>query len=434
MHTDLRPIPAVPDRPDLPGRADTHDHPLPRRPRPVGARTAVVLVAALAVLGGLGGRHPRGAVWAIAALVVGGAALFAAHRRGPRAGLWSLLGVGVVGVVAGAGMGLPHAVRTGVTATSVAGVVTLGAGIAVVALTGTALVRRLRRWWRLLALPAVASGAVLVVAPLAMALLITQVPPLELGDDRPADHGLVAEDVTVRTADGLDLDAWYVPATNGAAVVLLPGAGSTRDEELDHAAVLARHGYGVLLLDVRGHGGSDGHAMLWGWDGDADVAAAVTFLRARADVVDGRVGVVGMSMGGEQALGAAGTDPRIRAVVAEGATGRGPYIEGGDPHGLPGLLEVVVGEVAVQATDLLSAAHQPPRLVDAVAATAPRPVLVIAAGDLDPEITAGRAFVAAAPDSVELWIVPDTGHTAAFDTHPDEWESRVVAFLDRALR
>jgi uncharacterized protein len=301
-----------------------------------------------------------------------------------------------------------------------------------VVLTGTALVRRLRRWWRLLALPAVATGAAFVVMPLAMALFVSQVPPLELGDDRPADHGLVAEDVTVRTADGLDLDAWYVPSTNGAAIVLLPGAGSTRDEELDHAEVLARHGYGVLLLDVRGHGGSDGHAMLWGWDGDADVAAAMTFLLARPDVVDGRVGVVGMSMGGEQALGAAGTDPRIRAVVAEGATGRGPYIEGRDTQGLDGLFEDVLGGVVLQVTDLLSAGHQPPRLVDAVAAAAPRPILVIA-GDLDEEITAGRAFVAAAPASVELWIVPDTGHTAGLDTHPVEWESRVVAFLDRTL-
>ena len=61
-------------------------------------------------------------------------------------------------------------------------------------------------------------------------------------------------------------------------------------------------------------------------------------------------------------------------------------------------------------------------------------MLVIAAGDIDSEITAGHAFVAAAPGSVELWVVPDTGHTAALDTHPAEWEARVVGFLDRTLR
>jgi hypothetical protein len=36
--------------------------------------------------------------------------------------------------------------------------------------------------------------------------------------------------------------------------VLLPGAGSTRTAVLPQAAVLARHGYGALLLDTRGHG------------------------------------------------------------------------------------------------------------------------------------------------------------------------------------
>ena len=35
-----------------------------------------------------------------------------------------------------------------------------------------------------------------------------------------------------------------------------------------------------------------------------------------------RIGVVGLSMGGEEAIGAAGVDPRVRAVVAEGATNR----------------------------------------------------------------------------------------------------------------
>jgi uncharacterized protein len=46
--------------------------------------------------------------------------------------------------------------------------------------------------------------------------------------------------------------------------------------------VLARHGYGVLLFDARGHGRSEGRAMDFGWFGDLDVSAAVSFLVARA--------------------------------------------------------------------------------------------------------------------------------------------------------
>src|SRR5206468_1520008 len=79
---------------------------------------------------------------------------------------------------------------------------------------------------------------------------------------------------------------------------------------------------GSATPDARGHGRSAGRAMDFGWYGDADVQGAVTFLGAQPDVRDGRIAAVGLSMGGEEAIGAAATDPRIRAVVAEGATGR----------------------------------------------------------------------------------------------------------------
>ena len=48
-----------------------------------------------------------------------------------------------------------------------------------------------------------------------------------------------------------------------------------------------------------------------------DVSAAVSYLGGRLDVRDGRIAVVGMSMGGEEAVAAIGADPRIRAIVAE---------------------------------------------------------------------------------------------------------------------
>ena len=114
-----------------------------------------------------------------------------------------------------------------------------------------------------------------------------------------------------------------MPSSAGAAAVLLHGAGSTRSNVLDHAVVLGRAGYGLLLFDARGHGRSGGRAMDFGWYGDADIAVAVTFLQAQPDVDDERIAAVGMSVGGEEAIGAGAGDPRIKAVVAEGATNGG---------------------------------------------------------------------------------------------------------------
>ena len=121
------------------------------------------------------------------------------------------------------------------------------------------------------------------------------------------------------TADGVRLSAWHVPSANGAAVVLRHGATSTRSNTLDEMVVLARHGYGVLATDARGHGRSGGVAMDWGWFGDLDSAATVTYLSRRPDVDAHRIAVAGLSLGGEEALGAAAADPRIRAVIAEGS-------------------------------------------------------------------------------------------------------------------
>jgi uncharacterized protein len=48
-----------------------------------------------------------------------------------------------------------------------------------------------------------------------------------------------------------------VPSRNRAAVIALHGIGSDRLGVERHARMLARHGYGVLALDLRGHGESE---------------------------------------------------------------------------------------------------------------------------------------------------------------------------------
>jgi dienelactone hydrolase len=240
------------------------------------------------------------------------------------------------------------------------------------------------------------------------------------------------QDVVLNTVDGVQLSAWYVPSANRAAVVVLHGAGSTRTDVLDQALVLARHGYGVLLPDTRGHGRSGGHAMDFGWYGNRDLDAAVTYLASRPDADASRIAALGESMGGEQALTAAAGDTRIHAVVAEGVTARVPGDGAWLPRDTVGL--ITRGELAVTygASYLLSGAPRPIPLRDAVAATAGRPVLIIAGGG-EGEIPAARFSRVAAPDSVQVWDIPDTGHTRGLATYPAEWTTRVITFLDQAL-
>jgi pimeloyl-ACP methyl ester carboxylesterase len=85
-----------------------------------------------------------------------------------------------------------------------------------------------------------------------------------------------ARDVTLHTADGLQLGAWFLPAADredpGMAVLLAPGNGGSRADRADLAEELSRRGLAVLLMDYRGYGGNPGSPSEDGLAADADAA------------------------------------------------------------------------------------------------------------------------------------------------------------------
>jgi pimeloyl-ACP methyl ester carboxylesterase len=89
-----------------------------------------------------------------------------------------------------------------------------------------------------------------------------------------------ARDVTLHTADGLELGAWFVPAAGpadtGMVVLVAPGNGGNRAGRAGLAEELSRRGLAVLLMDYRGYGGNPGAPSEDVLADDAD--AAVTAL------------------------------------------------------------------------------------------------------------------------------------------------------------
>ena len=428
MSTDLREHPATGA-----GRRAGESH---------GSRTILVLrVAALieglalATIVGLAGSLAWQAVRVL--LVAGLTALavwgLGAQQRAVRGAVALLLGL--TGTVVGIGIGVMHVTHDTLDLTAVAGLVCLAIGLVLLGVGSVALVRAVPGWWKLLTIPAALVLLLFVLYPMPNALYATNVPRPAVGTATPADRELDFVDAEFVTTDGVTLSGWYLPSSNGAAVVLLHGASSTRTAVLDQAAVLAEHGYGVLLYDARGHGRSGGTAMDFGWYGDLDIAAALSYLESRPEVDPARLGAVGMSMGGEQVVGAAATDTRIRAVVGEGVTGRGFADKGWLPRHWRGWVQRGIDATLYGTADLLTDASPPISLRDAVAAAAPTPVLLIAGGATmgNAEEDADRWIQAGSPSTVDLWVVPDTGHTAALRTQPEEWRATVLGFLDNEL-
>jgi uncharacterized protein len=154
-----------------------------------------------------------------------------------------------------------------------------------------------------------------VLGPIGLGIVETHKWREPVGDPPSAAY----HDVTFKASDGLDIAGWYRPSENGAAVLVVHGGGSDRKGSVDHAKMLARHGYGVLLYDARGRGESDGSPNGYGWDWGKDVAGALAFLERRDDVDPERIGAVGLSTGADVLIEVAAERRDLAAVVTDGA-------------------------------------------------------------------------------------------------------------------
>jgi pimeloyl-ACP methyl ester carboxylesterase len=341
--------------------------------------------------------------------------------------------VGLFVTALGAGIAVRYLTKTGLTWTSVLGLCTMLAGLALLGYAWIVFWRASHRWQRLWFIPAVIV-ALPTMFSVAQGAMLAYAPRNPLGTTTPAARGLDYRDVSFRTSDGVRLSAWFIPSTNRAAVVTVPGSGSNRTATLGQATVLARHGYGVLMVDPRGQGRSGGHAMDAGWYGDRDITAAVAFLRHQPGVDPARVGVLGLSMGGEEAIAAAAADHAIRAVVTEGATHRTAADKAGYlPGGVTGAIQRGMDWLTYSTAALLSPAPQPGTLHSAIALAGSTPFLLVAGGDAVDEAEAVAYLKTAAPDRVQTWTIPHATHTHGLTTAAQNWESRVSAFLDKAF-
>ena len=324
--------------------------------------------------------------------------------------------------------------EVGLSGDDYTGLLAIPAGVAMLGVAAATLwtSRRLddSRYWRyprrLLLAGAGVLGLFWIVSPLSASYGFTHITRAEVP---VAKLGTVYEKVTLRTSDGLDLAGWYIPSRNGAAVIVYPGRGSAQK----HARYLSRHGYGVLLFDRRGEGASEGDPHAFGWSFDHDIKAGVAFLKQRADVDPGRIGGLGLSVGGEMMLQTAAGTKDLAAVVADGAGARVVSEELSDMQGFEKLFTAPLYLVKTASLAVFSNQAPPSDLTTHIPRIAPRPLMLIhaAKGEVDEKTP---EYLAAARGPAEEWEVPKGGHTAGINTMPEEYARRVLDFFDRRLR
>ena len=142
-----------------------------------------------------------------------------------------------------------------------------------------------------------------------------QVPPIPLPPTPEVAAQAEEFDIGMVTQDGVHLmGTYYRPAaTQAPGVVLLHMLGRQRQDWQAWARALQQAGFGVLAIDMRGHGQSEGERT---WQKmPLDAAIAIDFLRSRPEIDPQRIVLMGASIGANVALNAAAQDEAVAGVA-----------------------------------------------------------------------------------------------------------------------
>jgi uncharacterized protein len=216
-------------------------------------------------------------------------------------------------------------------------------------------------------------------------------------------------------------------------VILFHGVADNRVGDLGVADFLLRAGYGVVMMDSRAHGESEGDIATYGWKERYDMRNVL------GPLVDNEhpqcIFAFGVSMGGGIALQAAAVDPRISAVAAEApfSSFREASYDYAGFHRNPWLGRILfrsVVEAGFIATKQMAGFYPSDVSPENSGVQRPFPILLISDGaDVVLPLRHQQAIFAAATGPKELWIVPGATHAAAMGVEPKEYERRVLAFF-----
>lgn len=252
-----------------------------------------------------------------------------------------------------------------------------------------------------------------------------------------ARYSTQLKDVSIKADDGVLLKGWYIHPShfNGSAVILLHGITDNREGVAGYGELFLDHGYAVLLPDARAHGESGGSIATYGLKEAEDTHDWVSwiFQHDSPSCVYG----FGESYGAALILQSLAVEARYCAVAVESpfSTARamsfervsgplhlGPWF--GKTVGFPVLEAALLYARIRYGIDLL----KPSPLYGITHSRVPA---LLIHGEVDHNISSHHSEVLAhaAPGRVQLWLVPNAGHTGAWAAAHQEFEQRVLGWF-----
>lgn len=135
------------------------------------------------------------------------------------------------------------------------------------------------------------------------------------------EFGLEDQQRYLITEDGLKVWCSEVKVADPKAVIIyLSGIDQPSVTYFyGHSKWMKENGYATILLEVRGHGKSEGNQICFGYEETQDVQAVVDYIKGLKEYGGVPIVIQGVSMGGACAINAFGQIEEIDAVIAMSA-------------------------------------------------------------------------------------------------------------------
>ena len=256
------------------------------------------------------------------------------------------------------------------------------------------------------------------------------------------DFGLASKDQFLTTQDGFSIWVSEITANqpNGIVIFLSGIRQPSVTYFYGHSKWLQKNGYASVLLEVRGHGQSDGDRISLGYEETADVHAVVDYIRSQPVYEDVPIVVHGVSMGGAIAINAFGQIPEIDGLIAMSAYSSFSAVVSDTlrGYGIPGFLcslEKALTDLYMPLFFKDSPELTPIRQVQNIGS---RPALFIACtGDKEVLSENTERLLSAAPGHRDSWVKDSWEHFIINECdfanmeQDTEYCSRILCFLEQ---
>ncbi|NDI33553.1 alpha/beta hydrolase [Chengkuizengella sediminis] len=257
--------------------------------------------------------------------------------------------------------------------------------------------------------------------------------------DSPMRYDLKYTDVEFKSRDQVTkLKGWFIPnhSTEPAKMTIIFVHGYTKNREQDNfpflslAQSIVKAGYNVLLFDLRNSGESSGGLTTLGQLEKYDVLGAIDWIQQNKE---GKVGLLGVSMGAATAIQAAAEEPSVAGLIADS-----PYHDlkyylrtnlatwSNLPNSIftPLIMNILGPLIGIKPEEV-----SPIKSVDAIY---PRPILFIhSEGDQSISYTESERMFNKHPDQFEFWKTKCEVHVRSFQQYPVEYTNKVISFFNK---